>query len=81
MSFFKDFKADFAQAVNELIPDSEEMTTEYDDDDMVNTFDEEPEKEAEPKKSKKKSKFFGALLPKMQHRLLRRKILRLRLKI
>lgn len=60
MSFFKDFKADFAQAVNELIPDSEEMTTEYDDDDMVNTFDEEPEKEAEPKKSKKKSKFFGA---------------------
>ncbi len=46
MSFFKDFKADFAQAVNELIPDSEEMTTEYDDEDMVNTFDAVPEKES-----------------------------------
>lgn len=42
MSFFKDFKADFAQAVNELIPDSEEMTSEYDDDEMVNTFDAAP---------------------------------------
>ncbi len=42
MSFFKDFKADFAQAVNELIPDSEEMTTEFDDDDMVNTLEEKP---------------------------------------
>ncbi len=40
MSFFKDFKADFAQAVNELIPDSEEMTTEFDDDEMVNTLEE-----------------------------------------
>lgn len=48
MSFFKDFKADFAQAVNELIPDSEEMTSEYEDDDMVNTFDEAPNAAAQP---------------------------------
>lgn len=64
MSFFKDFKADFTQAVNELIPDSDEMTSEYDDEDMVNTFDAD-EKEPEgslPKKAKtaKKSKFFSA---------------------
>ncbi len=48
MSFFKDFKADFAQAVNELIPDSEEMTSDYEDDDMVNTFDEAPDAAAQP---------------------------------
>lgn len=40
MGFFKDFKRDFAQAVNELMPDKEELTNEYDDEDMVNTFDE-----------------------------------------
>lgn len=39
MGFFKDFKRDFAQAVNELIPDRDEFDTEYDDEDMVNTFD------------------------------------------
>lgn len=44
MSFFKDFKADFAQAVNELIPDSEEMTSEFDEEDTV----------------KKKAKLFSA---------------------
>jgi cytoskeletal protein CcmA (bactofilin family) len=40
MGFFKDFKRDFAQAVNELMPDKDEMASEYDDEDMVNTFDE-----------------------------------------
>lgn len=40
MGFFKDFKRDFAQAVNELMPDRDELGAEYDDEDMVNTFDE-----------------------------------------
>ena len=40
MGFFKDFKRDFAQAVNELMPDQDELANEYDDEDMVNTFDE-----------------------------------------
>lgn len=40
MGFFKDFKRDFAQAVNELMPDQDELAEEYDDEDMVNTFDE-----------------------------------------
>lgn len=40
MGFFKDFKRDFAQAVNELMPDKDELGAEYDDEDMVNTFDE-----------------------------------------
>lgn len=39
MGFFKDFKRDFAQAVNELMPDKDELAEEYDDEDMVNTFD------------------------------------------
>ncbi len=39
MGFFKDFKRDFAQAVNELMPDKNELSGEYDDEDMVNTFD------------------------------------------
>lgn len=60
MSFFKDFKADFAQAVNELIPDSEEMTSEFDDEEMVNTFDEDSEQEPQQNNSKKKAKFFSA---------------------
>ncbi len=37
MGFFKDFKGDFSQAVNELMP--EEM---FDDNQVVNTLDEEP---------------------------------------
>lgn len=45
MSFFKDFKADFSQAMNELMPDSNEM---YDEDEII----EEPV--AEVKKPKKK---------------------------
>ena len=43
MGFFKDFKRDFAQAVNELMPDKDELADEYDDEDMVNTFDEDIE--------------------------------------
>ena len=43
MGFFKDFKNDMKQAVNELMPGDEEMVNEYDDDDMVNTLEEEPE--------------------------------------
>lgn len=39
MGFFKGFKRDFAQAVNELMPDKDELSAEYDDEDMVNTFD------------------------------------------
>ena len=41
MGFFKDFKRDFAQAVNELMPEDGELSSEYDDEDMVNTFDDE----------------------------------------
>ena len=41
MGFFKDFKRDFAQAVNELMPDKDELANEYDDEDIVNTFDED----------------------------------------
>ena len=41
MGFFKDFKRDFAQAVNELMPEDGELSSEYDDEDMVNTFDED----------------------------------------
>ena len=41
MGFFKDFKRDFAQAVNELMPEAGELAGEYDDEDMVNTFDED----------------------------------------
>ena len=48
MGFFKDFKRDFAQAVNELMPDKDELANEYDDEDMVNTFDEEDNMEVAP---------------------------------
>lgn len=40
MSFFKDFKEDLSQAVNELIPD-EDFGEEFDDEEMVNTLEEE----------------------------------------
>lgn len=43
MGFFKDFKRDFAQAVNELMPEAGELDNEYDDEDMVNTFDDDIE--------------------------------------
>lgn len=43
MSFFKDFKEDLTQAVNELIPEDDALTTDYEDGDMVNTLDEENE--------------------------------------
>ena len=43
MGFFKDFKRDFAQAVNELMPEDGELSSEYDDEDMVNTFDDADE--------------------------------------
>ena len=43
MSFFKDFKEDLTQAVNELIPEDDTLTTDYEDGDMVNTLDEENE--------------------------------------
>ncbi len=42
MGFFKDFKEDLSQAVNELMP--EEM---FDDNQVVNTLDEEPEQSEE----------------------------------
>ena len=43
MSFFKDFKEDLSQAVNELMPD-EDFDSEFDDEEMVNTLeDDEPE--------------------------------------
>lgn len=45
---FKDFKRDFAQAVNELMPDKDELGAEYDDEDMVNTFDENDQMEVAP---------------------------------
>ena len=48
MGFFKDFKRDFAQAVNELMPDKDELGAEYDDEDMVNTFDEKDQMDVAP---------------------------------
>lgn len=48
MGFFKDFKRDFAQAVNELMPDKDELGAEYDDEDMVNTFDEKDQMDIAP---------------------------------
>ena len=48
MGFFKDFKRDFAQAVNELVPDKDGLTGVYDDEDMVNTFDEADDIEIDP---------------------------------
>ena len=39
MGFFSDLKEDLSQAVNELMPDKDELANEYDDEDMVNTFD------------------------------------------
>ena len=48
MSFFKDFKADFTQAMNELMPDGNEM---YEDDTEL-----EDEVVATPKKEEKKPK-------------------------
>lgn len=44
MSFFKDFKEDLSQAVNELIPD-DEFAEEFEDEEMVNTLEEEEEAE------------------------------------
>ena len=46
MSFFKDFKEDLSQAVNELMPD-EEFDSEFDDEEMVNTLEEEPEADSD----------------------------------
>ena len=49
MSFFKEFKEDITQAVNELIPDGQaedtNEATEKEIDELVNTLDEEPTKE------------------------------------
>lgn len=42
MGFFKDFKNDMKQAVNELMPGNDEVAGEYDDEDMVNTLDDDP---------------------------------------
>ena len=43
MGFFRDFKNDMKQAVNELMPGNDEMVSEYDDEDMVNTLEETAE--------------------------------------
>ena len=47
MGFFKDFKRDFAQAVNEMMPEDGEISSEYDDEDMVNTFDDDLDTDTE----------------------------------
>ena len=53
MSFFKDLKEDLAQAVDELIPadaeaveENDELELDFDDDQMVNTLEEDPEEDA-----------------------------------
>ena len=43
MGFSKDFKRDFAQAVNELMPDKDELAEEYDDEDMDEADESEDE--------------------------------------
>ena len=50
MSFFKDFKADFTQAMNELMPDGNEM---YEDDTESEDEVVETPKKEKPKKTKK----------------------------
>ena len=52
MSFFKDFKADFTQAVNELMPDSNEVY----EDEAINELLEADKKTSEDQKDKGKSK-------------------------
>ena len=42
MGFFKDFKDDFSQAVNELMPGEDNLeSTDKDDDMVVNTLEDE----------------------------------------
>ena len=53
MSFFKDFKEDFTQAMNELMPDGNEM---YDEDEIMEEALEEPEEKAVVKKAPVKEK-------------------------
>ncbi|MGN0438131.1 MAG: polymer-forming cytoskeletal protein [Lachnospiraceae bacterium] len=56
MSFFKDFKADFTQAMNELMPDSNEV---YDEDFVDDIVEEEPvadRKETKPVADRKETK-------------------------
>ena len=48
MGFFSDLKDDLSQAVNELMPDKDELGAEYDDEDMVNTFDEGDQMDVAP---------------------------------
>ena len=45
MGFFKDFKDDFSQAVNELVPGEDSLGTE--DELLVDTLEGEPDMEAE----------------------------------
>ena len=45
MGFFKDFKDDFSQAVNELVPGEDSIGTE--DELLVDTLEGEPDMEAE----------------------------------
>lgn len=56
MGFFKDFKDDMKQAVNELMPGNDEMVNEYDDEDMVNTLEDE---DTEAVTSQKEAAFAG----------------------
>lgn len=67
MSFFKDFKADFSQAMNELMPDSNEM---YDEDEAVEevpvTRQEAPKKASRKSEEKKEEKPARAAKTKKQ---------------
>ena len=47
--FFKDFKDDFSQAVNELVPGEDSLGTE--DELLVDTLEGEPDMEAEASKA------------------------------
>ena len=51
MSFFKDFKADFSQAMNELMPDSNEM---YDEDEVLEELN-TPKKDKTAAKAEKQA--------------------------
>lgn len=51
MSFFKDFKEDFAQAMNELMPDSNEMYDEEEPEAEEEDVVKEPEKRAKQKEN------------------------------
>ncbi|MDD5998499.1 MAG: hypothetical protein PUC55_02220, partial [Lachnospiraceae bacterium] len=70
MSFFKDFKADFTQAMNELMPDGNEM---YEDDAVVEEAHQEEMPKEEKTKALKKPRKSKDATPKNSDKRLKKK--------